>query len=69
MRVPVTVTVSGPGGTFGDIIAIIRTALDNAGVDVVVTDEYPPDVRHDKLVKSAEGRSVDLVAKHAPWGG
>lgn len=65
----IDVTVSGPGGTFGDIMLIIKEALEAAGVNVVVDDKHPPTASREQLLEAAKSMRVRLVADHQPWGG
>ena len=63
----VNVVVSGPGETFGDVMLIIQEALDKAGIETLVKDDYP--CPEDWARQKVENRFVTLVADHQPWGG
>lgn len=70
----ITVTVSGPGGTFTYEFEIIRRALASVGCCIEVTDSHPTDPDHlaaymEKMETKLANTSVSLVAKHCPWGG
>lgn len=67
-----TVTISGPGMTFDDIIVTIQQALANRGYRLMITNEFPitPE-QAETLMSTKTDRTypVHISVNHCPWGG
>jgi hypothetical protein len=79
MSYDIEITISGPGGTIYNEIAIVQTVLQKAGYKVTVNDDHPAkDEIMAELCRRARDEDwadvnrhpkVKIIAQHNPWGG
>ena len=63
------VKVSGPGGTFGDVVLGIKEGLESFGAIVTVEDNDPPTATVESLREMLKRQHVTIEVSHLPWGG
>ena len=74
----IEIKVTGPAGTIDYEMLVIKHALEEVGIPVLVEDFHPfndrnPELTEDEFMarcnKIKQHQEVKLIAVHCPWGG